>query len=203
MSAPHDPFALKFDAIDLDPTRAPTRDAIDRAMAYLAPQDEETLTPSAAAPEITAPGFYLVDDCGGRFSVDRDMGVVTLTDESLLTREQGAVFSVRLRVVEQSGASYDMDLSLRLTGRVPQVVGSEDILSAFGGARGATPTSPVAAWATHAVLHGAGPLAAVQEAAPFGAAIERPALPTANGPFRLHLYTPLPPIAPKTAIWSL
>lgn len=207
MNVPHDPFAQSFDSIELDPTRAPSRDAIERAMAYLAPADD--LIVSAAAPELATPGFYLIDDCGGRFVIDRDMGVVSLADESVLARDRGAVFPVRLRVIEHSGASYDMDLRLRLTGRVPQVLGAEDLLAAFGGVQHddvpapVAPPSPAVSWATHAVTAGPGSVSAVNEAAPFGAVIDSPTPPTAPGPYRLHLFTPLPQPAPKTAIWSL
>ncbi len=35
-------------------------------------------------PNASEPGFYLLDDCGGRFVVDRDFGLVSLKDASLL-----------------------------------------------------------------------------------------------------------------------
>lgn len=76
--------------------------------------------------ELANAGFYLIDDAGGRFIVDRELGIVSLADDALLTREQGSVHAARLRVIEPSGASYELDLKLRLTGRVPQVVGAED-----------------------------------------------------------------------------
>lgn len=111
MSSPHDPFSARFDAIDIDPTRAPTREAIEQALAAVAP---------------TEPGFYLVDDAGGRFAIDRDMGVITLKDEALLARERGSVHAARLKVIEPSGESYEMYLKLRITGRVPQMIGAEE-----------------------------------------------------------------------------
>ncbi|MGD9980535.1 MAG: hypothetical protein AB7H66_10495 [Hyphomonadaceae bacterium] len=131
MIPPTDPFALKFDAIDVDPERAPARAAIENAMAHVAPQDE-LLTASAAAPEFAQPGFYLLEDAGGRFIVDRDLGVVTLADETLLQRERNAVHGVTLRVVEPSGDSYQLDMQLRITGRVPQMVGGEDFAAIAG-----------------------------------------------------------------------
>jgi hypothetical protein len=131
MIPPLDPFAQKFDSIEVDPTRAPAREAIESAMAGLAPTDE-LLTASAAAPEFADPGFYLLDDANGRFAVDRDMGVVTLADETLLQRERGAVHAIRLRVVELSGATYELDMQLRITGRVPQMVGAEEFAAIAG-----------------------------------------------------------------------
>jgi hypothetical protein len=124
MNSPHDPFSARFDAIDIDPARTPSAAAIDHALALCAP--------AAAAPDSSSPGFFLIDDAGGRFEVDRDMGVVTVKDEALLTREPGAVHAVHLRVVEQSGLTYDLHMQLRLTGRVPQMVGAEDLAAIAG-----------------------------------------------------------------------
>ena len=145
MSSSHDPFSALFDAIDVDIERSPS--ALDHALAIAAP--------TAAAPDLTTPGFYLLDDVGGRFDVDRDFGVITLKDESVLATEHGAIHSVRLRVIEQSGASYDMEMRLRLTGRVPQMVGAEDSAFLVGLATGEThqaaPAAPLAAAAPQAV----------------------------------------------------
>lgn len=131
MIPPLDPFAQKFDSIEIDPDRTPSPAAIENAMAYVAPH-EELLTPSAAAPDIATAGFYLLNDAGGRFVVDREMGVVSLADEALLTRERGMVHAVRLRVIEQSGASYELDMQLRVTGRVPQMIGAEEFAAIAG-----------------------------------------------------------------------
>lgn len=131
MIPPLDPFAQKFDSIDVDPARAPAREAIESAMAGLAPIDEP-LTASAAAPEFADPGFYLLDDADGRFVVDHEIGVVTLADEALLQRERGEVHGIRLRVIEPSGASYELDMQLRVTGRVPQMVGAEEFAAIAG-----------------------------------------------------------------------
>lgn len=119
MIPPLDPFAQKFDSIDVDPARAPAREAIESAMAQIAPREE-------------APGFYLLNDANGRFVVDRDMGVVTLADESILQSERNQVHAVRLRVVEPSGASYDLDMQLRISGRVPQMLGAEEFAAIAG-----------------------------------------------------------------------
>lgn len=67
-----------------------------------------------------APGFRLVDDCGGRFVIDAETGVVTLSSESWLQRERGAVRVARIEVREQSGACYEIAMRLRLTGATPQ-----------------------------------------------------------------------------------
>lgn len=124
MIPPLDPFAQKFDSIDVDPARAPAREAIEHAMAQIAP--------SAATPELPQPGFYLLNDANGRFVVDREMGVVTLADETLLQRERNTVHSVRMRVVEPSGASYELDMQLRISGRVPQMIGAEEFAAIAG-----------------------------------------------------------------------
>lgn len=112
MNSPHDPFSARFDSIEIDPARAPSKEAIEQAMAAIAPAE--------------APGFYLLDDAGGRFAIDREMGVITLKDEATLTRERGEVHGARLKVIEPSGASYEMELKLRITGHVPQMLGAEE-----------------------------------------------------------------------------
>ncbi|MGD9966367.1 MAG: hypothetical protein AB7T59_07590 [Hyphomonadaceae bacterium] len=131
MIPPPDPFAQEFDAIDVDPARAPAREAIESAMAHLAPQNP-LLAAGAAAPALPQPGFFLLDDADGRFVVDRDMGVVTITDETLLLRERNTIHAVKLRVVEPSGASYDLEMQLRISGRVPQMVGAEEFAAIAG-----------------------------------------------------------------------
>ncbi|MEZ5994358.1 MAG: hypothetical protein R3C25_01245 [Hyphomonadaceae bacterium] len=120
MIPPLDNFAATFDAIDIAGVRAPSRAAIESAS-----------TPSAPPPE-EAPGFYLLDDAQGRFEIDRAIGVISLKDEGLLASERGAIHAVRLRVIEPSGARYEMDMQLRLTGRVPQMVGAEDLAALAG-----------------------------------------------------------------------
>lgn len=131
MVPPLDPFSQKFDSIEVDPANTPAREAIESAMAQVAPRDE-LLTASAAAPELPSPGFYLLDDANGRFAVDRDLGVVTLADESILQTERNTIHAVRLRVIEPSGATYELDMQLRITGRVPQMVGAEEFAAIAG-----------------------------------------------------------------------
>lgn len=115
MSQPPAPFAFAFDCIELDPARAPTRQAIEHALALCAPE--------LAA---TAPGFYLLDDAGGRFEIDRQWGVVSLKDDAVLQRETGAIHAARLLVIEPSGTRYELGLRLRLTGHIPQMLGGEE-----------------------------------------------------------------------------
>jgi hypothetical protein len=188
MSTPHAPFGETFDAIDAE--QAPSRTAIERAMAHISHEE---------------PGFYLLDDCCGRFEVDRSFGVVSLRDESILEHERGSVHEARLRVVEPSGASYDIALKLRLTGRVPKMAGAEDIDFMAGAPALDAPAKPAPrpiAWAAYTATKDA-PAAPIDEAARFGAALAAPEPPAAPGPYRLHLFTPLPPHADKTASWSL
>jgi hypothetical protein len=113
--SPSDAFCSAFDSIEVDPARAPSRLAIERAMEFCAP-----------APRASEPGFYLLDDAGGRFVIDRDWGLVSLKDAAVLAREPGAVHGARLHVVEPSGASYQLNLKLRLTGLIPQMLGGEE-----------------------------------------------------------------------------
>lgn len=120
---PLDPFSQRFDSIEVDPTRTPAREAIEHAMTYVAPQ-----TPI----EPPAPGFYLLNDANGRFVVDREMGVVTLADDSILQSERNSVHAARLRVIEPSGAIYELDMQLRITGRVPQMLGAEEFAAIAG-----------------------------------------------------------------------
>jgi hypothetical protein len=199
MSSSHDPFSALFDALDVDLVRAPS--ALDHALAIAAP--------SAAAPDFATPGFYLLDDVGGRFDVDREFGVITLKDEGILATERGAIHSVRLRVIEQSGASYDMDIRLRLTGRVPQMVGAEDNAFLIGlasgekqqaapaaqapePARAAEPTVAHAPWTKYAAAHAAPGKAELVRTRRTFIAPELPAI--AIAPAALSLDEALPPV---------
>jgi len=187
------PFGEAFDAIELNSARA-DRAAIERAMAHIAPQTDE-------------PGFYLLDDAGGRFVVDRALGIVSLRDPAILVSERDSVHAARLRVVEPSGARYEMEIKLRLTGPVPKMAGTEDIDFLAGtpaiDAAPAAPAPRVIGWSAYAVFAAEGAPQPINEAARFGAAVQPSAPPAAPGPFRLHLFTPLPPHAEKSAIWSL
>ena len=195
MVSPPDPFALNFDSIEVDPARAPSKDAIDNALAACAPE----------SPPAGGARFSLIDDGGGRFVVDREFGVVSLKDESLLARELGAVHPVRLRVVEASGASYELDLKLRLTGRVPQVVGAEDFAAIAGvpaTPQQPAPPAPRVAWTAFAPARGAQVTAPLLARGAFGAlfAVEMPAV-TVSAALTLGAAPPAP--SSETAAWSL
>jgi hypothetical protein len=184
MSSPHDPFSARFDAIEINSAHAPSQAAIDHALSFAAP--------TAAAPDLVGAGFYLVNDAGGRFTVDREFGVVSLKDESLLVRERNAVYPVKLRVIEPSGASYDLDLQLRLTGHVPQVVGAEEF-------------DAIAALTTTPIPHMPAPPAprvTWNEFAPCQGAQSKPALP-AHGAYGALLRVQLPQVSVTAPVLSV
>lgn len=204
MVTPTDPFAQRFDSIEIDPARAPSQAAIDHALSMCAVDEE--------------PGFYLVNDAGGRFIVDREMGVVALKDEALLTREHGAIYDARLRVVEPSGATYELELKLRLTGAVPQVVGAEEFgfladmatatvltsaPSAISPAPSATtPAVSLAAWSRYAAAHAAPGKADLVRTRRTFIAPEFPTLTAQLTTTQLALGEDLPALGAK-APWSL
>jgi hypothetical protein len=196
MIPPLDPFAQSFDSIEID--RAPSPAAIESAFASIAP--------TAAAPDDGQPGYFLMNDAGGRFTVDREMGVVMLRDETLLTREHGAVYPARLRVVELSGASYDLDLQLRITGRVPQVVGAEDLGLGGGEALLALASvqapAPQVAWTDFAPALGAQTKPSLTATGAYGALLGM-TLPASNARATIALSDTIPTPAPAHAAWSL
>ena len=182
----HDPFSATFDSIEIDPSRTPSLSAIEQALAVMAP--------SAAEPELETAGFYLVDDAGGRFEIDREMGIISLRDESLLETERFAIHVVRMRVIERSGANYEMEMKLRLTGRVPQMVGAEDALFDIPGAEAAPVTEtpkqePQTHWTRFAAVHGVTAKAAL----PSGAFVQ-PDLPAVNVTYTHFSVGALPPV---------
>lgn len=190
MIPPLDPLAPNFDSIEIDPARAPSRAAIE-----------------VATPE--GPGFHLLDDAGGRFVVDREMGVVSLADDALLERERGAVHLARLRVVEPSGASYELQMWLRLTGRVPQMVGAEEFADIAGVEVAPAPDAaaaplPRVAWTRFTAACGAFARPALgAETAPYGALLA-PELPPADAvPAELALAGALPAPASAAAAWTI
>jgi len=210
MIPPLDPFAQKFDSIDVDATRSPSAAAIDRAMEIAAPRAEAFETP----------GFYLLDDAGGRFIVDRDFGVVSLADETLIVTERGQVHGVQLKVIEASGTAYNMEMRLRITGRVPQMVGAEEFAYLAELTAGPipdlkpatrialvqeTPTQPSVAWsAFSAAAHqGAARSISACGAAPYGALLST-SLPAINAAaIALNLGEPTPTPSAKSATWSI
>jgi len=204
MNQPLDPFAQKFDAINV--TQSGARDAFEQVLAVAAP--------TAAARELAEPGFYLLDDADGRFIVDRSMGVVSLADEALLERERDAEHDVRLKVVEQSGESYELDMRLRVTGLVPQMVGADDFGFAAPVAPELKPAARIAiveaprpqvAWSRFTATSNAGapPSLSTCGAAPYGALICTQ-MPAANlSAAALVLDETLPPPSGHGARWSL
>lgn len=150
-----DPFALEFDSIM--PGQSPGARAFDDPLLYgglTTPFDNPLdaplaeATPPAPARAADAPGFYLLDDAAGRFIIDHEIGVVSVSDDNLLTLEQGSIHPVRIRVVENSGASYELNFRLRITGRVPQMAGGEenDFLVALASPEPEAPPLPSIAW---------------------------------------------------------
>src|SRR5215470_14619346 len=100
MTTPPDPFSAFFDSVEIDPAKKPSPETIERALAFCGPPQESD----------DGPGFHLLDDAGGRFVVDPIMGVISLRDETILERERGSIYVARLRVIEQSGERYELDL---------------------------------------------------------------------------------------------
>lgn len=181
----HDPFSARFDSIEIDSQSAPSLAAIDHALAFAAPR--------ATGPDIANAGFYLIDDADGRFEIDREMGVVSLKDEATLERERFAIHAVRVRVIEPSGESYEMELKLRLTGRVPQMVGAEEFAMLASMADGLA--DQIADGAIAAPAPSVQPAATIAWSQ-FSAACAKPgkgALPEQN------FATPLPSMSPRLA----
>lgn len=183
-----DEFAQSFDAIEID--RAPSPGAIDKAL---------------AACGADAPGFYLADDAGGRFVIDRDLGVISLRDEALLESLRGEIFPVCLRVIEASGLSYTLDLKLRVTGLVPQMVGAEDIAFGAGPASAAATlpaAAPVTPWIAFAPVRGLQAKQALNSDGAYGSLIAA-ALPVTDQRVSIAFGESLPAPAPAHAAWSL
>src|SRR5690242_20662873 len=110
MTSSLDPFALSFDSIKVDRSTAPKPEAFDHALAVAAPPAGDVLDMAIDAVAVPAavavgeqPGFYLTDDADGRFTIDRDTGIISLKDERLLTLEYGAIHQAHVKVVEISG----------------------------------------------------------------------------------------------------
>jgi hypothetical protein len=108
-----DDFASRFDSIQ-----------IERANAFAdKPEGDDPL----------APGYTLLDDANGRFAIERETGIISVLRDDTLAADAGRTFAVTLRCVERSGMTYTQTLQLRVTGRVPQIVGdaANDALSMF------------------------------------------------------------------------
>lgn len=174
MMTPPDPFSQRFDSINVE--RAPT------------PANE--------------PGFCLADDAGGRFVIDREFGVVSLRDEKLLASELGQVYAVQLRVVEASGHSYVMELQLRVTGMVPQMVGAEDF--GFGGETVTyeTPKAPRVPWTAFAPARGLQSKPPLDLRGAYGVLLST-TLPASNERIAIAFGETIPSPASEQANWSL
>jgi hypothetical protein len=145
---------------------------------------------------VEQPGFYLLDDAGGRFVVDPEFGFISLRDEALLESERGQVHNARLKVVEPSGAAYELVLRLRLSGRVPQVVSESE-------APAATPLASLP-WAHFTAFLGARVERALsEEHAPFALLAAQPALASDVAACDLRIGAPPPRPASARANWSL
>ncbi len=197
MTAPSDPFSAFFDSIEIDSAKKPSPETIERALAFCGPPQESS----------DGPGFALINDAGGRFVVDPITGVISLSDEAILERERGAIYVARLRVIEQSGERYELDLKLRLSGRVPQLVSEEDALSRKSAAADHDAEDmirvPRIHWTRYVAVAGLyTPATLADSNAPFGAmlSVHLPCVPA--GFAGLTLIEDVPPASSRTAIWT-
>jgi hypothetical protein len=102
---------------------------MNSTVAYAGREDEDALAFTGVPVlecEDAVPGFYLADDADGRFVIDHETGVISVFNEALITREFGAVYMVRLRVVERDGGAYEFAIRLKITGVVPQTAGEDE-----------------------------------------------------------------------------
>jgi hypothetical protein len=189
MTTTPDQFAQSFDAIEIDRTHRPSTAAIDSALAACVGDQ---------------PGFYLADDADGRFVVDREFGVISLCDEALLATEHGRVHEVKLRVVQAAGDSYTLDLKLRVTGMVPQMVGAEDIAFGADAASVRTAAAPacVVPWTAFSAARGRQAAHALTTEGAFGALLTAP-LPPSTQHIVIALDDTIPAPASGQARWSI
>lgn len=191
MSSP-DPFSARFDSIRVDLANAPSAEAIESALAA------------------AAGGFELLDDAGGRFIIDAQLGIISVANDAILTRDAGQTHNVRLRVTEPSGAHYEMDMALKITGRVPQMIGAEDFGALAGLAadiappplvKVTPPRTPFTRYAATEITSAAAPLGS--DRAPFGALLSADLSRSigARAELRLHDIPPAP--APAGAAWAI
>ena len=98
-----------------------------------------------------------------------------MKDDAIVEAERDAVHTVRMRVVEPSGASYEIDMPLRITGRVPQLVGGEDFAftaeAVAGAQRARRRRRRAVPWWSFAAVSGLGAPATIGcgDDAPYGA----------------------------------
>ena len=83
MISPPDPFAHSSNSID------DQRHADAETIAAFAAHNEAVAAPRPVA---DGPGFYLIDDANGRFTIDKGMGIVSLRHEHLLSKSSAAPF---------------------------------------------------------------------------------------------------------------
>lgn len=172
----------------------------------------------------SGPGFTLLNDAGGRFAIERETGIITVLHDETLATDAGAVFTVRLRCVEYSGLSYDQDLKLRVTGRVPLIVGDEANDALWRLAHGPLDIAPVApvrrvsmalaepaiapaadiamsAWSEFAAFRAHAARRPLDEPSTFGALIGT--LPSVDVNANLALAAAPPAPAPAHANWAI
>lgn len=167
------------------------------------------------------PGFTLLNDAGGRFAIERETGIITVLHDETLATDAGAVFTVRLRCVEYSGLSYDQDLKLRVTGRVPLIVGDEANDALWRLAHGPLDVAPIrrvsmalaepaiapaadvamADWSEFAAFRAHGARRPLTEPSAFGALTG--ALPSVDVSANLALVAAPPAPAPAHARWAI
>ena len=197
MTSPPDPFSAFFDSVELDPSTKPTPETIERAIAFCGPPQYRAETP----------GFHLINDAGGRFVVDSLTGVISLRDEAILECERGAIHAARLLVIEQSGERYELDLKLRLSGRVPQLVSEENALSDTSVAVEHDDKDVISVprihWTRYVAVAGLyTPASLVESDAPYGAMLSVHLPGVAAGFAGLTLVEDLPRPAARKAIWT-
>ncbi|MGE0827883.1 MAG: hypothetical protein AB7O04_00840 [Hyphomonadaceae bacterium] len=84
--------------------------------------DQSFGAPPARTGARAGAGHLLLDDAGGRFTIDPASGIVSLKDASARRHELGHIHSVRVRSVGPDGAAYDSTFHLRIAEPLPEVV---------------------------------------------------------------------------------
>ncbi len=176
-----------------------------------------------------APGYTLLDDAGGRFAIERETGIISVLHDDTLLTDAGRTFAVTLRCVERSGITYAQTFQVRVTGRVPQIVGdgANEALStlasgplwddapivparrrvamAFGGAKAEAPEPTRverSEWATFAVFRAHAARQPLDNDGAFGALVAAQ-LPSVNVNATLALGAELPAPAPAHMSWAV